>query len=217
MVDQLDAEQGVAQKIADIKGSGLVTVPAGTDKTAVQTAPFRGADGTNTLAGEYGTICGQPADIQPTEGAVYYTLGGWPVGSRHVSVSPLNLNLTSAWQVSVSVTLKADEGETGDKQEAAQLTNEKVWQNVSSYVQNLDQRRLSFWEMHKTAIILSIGTILLAVLLLILILLVRSTRNYRLRKKMHQAQEEARKREQEIEEKTTAEIEEELRQAMKKQ
>ncbi len=34
---------------------------------------------------------------------------------------------------------------------------------------------------------------------------------------MHQAQEEARKREQEIEEKTTAEIEEELRQAMKKQ
>ena len=164
-----------------------------------------------------GTICGQPADIQPTEGAVYYTLGGWPVGSRHVSVSPLNLNLTSAWQVSVSVTLKADEGETGDKQEAAQLTNEKVWQNVSSYVQNLDQRRLSFWETHKTAIILSVGTILLAVLLLILILLVRSTRNYRLRKKMHQAQEEARKREQEIEEKTTAEIEEELRQAMKKQ
>ena len=129
-----------------------MTVPAGTDKTAVQTAPFRGADGTNTLAGEYGTICGQPADIQPTEGAVYYTLGGWPVGSRHVSVSPLNLNLTSAWQVSVSVTLKADEGETGDKQEAAQLTNEKVWQNVSSYVQNLDQRRLSFWETHKTAI-----------------------------------------------------------------
>ena len=75
----------LSQKIADIKGSGLVTVPAGTDKTAVQTAPFRGADGTNTLAGEYGTICGQPADIQPTEGAVYYTLGGWPVGSRHVS------------------------------------------------------------------------------------------------------------------------------------
>ncbi len=207
----------LSQEIAGIKGSGMVTVPAGTDKTAVKTAPFKGADGTNTLAGEYGTICGQPADIQPTEGAVYYTLGGWPVGSRHVSVSPVNLKLTSAWQVSASVTLKADEGETGDKQEAAQLTNEKVWQNVSSYVQNLDQRRLSFWETHKTAIILSVGTILLAVLLLILILLVRSTRNYRLRKKMHQAQEEARKREQEIEEKTTAEIEEELRQAMKKQ
>ncbi|MDY4205749.1 serine hydrolase [Porcincola intestinalis] len=207
----------LSQKIAGIKGSGMVTVPAGTDKTAVKTAPFKGADGTNTLAGEYGTICGQPADIQPTEGAVYYTLGGWPVGSRCVSVSPVNLKLTSAWQVSASVTLKADEGETGDKQEAAQLTNEKVWQNVSSYVQNLDQRRLSFWETHKTAIILSVGTILLAVLLLILILLVRSTRNYRLRKKMHQAQEEARKREQEIEEKTTAEIEEELRQAMKKQ
>ena len=207
----------LSQEIAGIKGSGMVTVPAGTDKTAVKTAPFKGADGTNTLAGEYGTICGQPADIQPTEGAVYYTLGGWPVGSRCVSVSPVNLKLTSAWQGSASVTLKADEGETGDKQEAAQLTNEKVWQNVSSYVQNLDQRRLSFWETHKTAIILSVGTILLAVLLLILILLVRSTRNYRLRKKMHQAQEEARKREQEIEEKTTAEIEEELRQAMKKQ
>ena len=99
----------LSQEIAGIKGSGMVTVPAGTDKTAVKTAPFKGADGTNTLAGEYGTICGQPADIQPTEGAVYYTLGGWPVGSRCVSVSPVNLKLTSAWQVSASVTLKADE------------------------------------------------------------------------------------------------------------
>ena len=129
-------------------------------------------------------------------------------------MDPVSFNLTSPWQVESTVTLKADEGETGDKEEAAEKTNEEVWNNVESYVKGIDEKRQDFWEKNRTAIILSVGVALISLLLIILIILVRSTKNYRLRKKMKQAEEEARRREKEIENKTTEEIEMELRQAM---
>ena len=205
----------LSQKAADLAGSRMVTVPSGQDAGAVSTAPFKGQDGTNALAGEYGTVSGQNADIGPTEGSYYYTFGGWPVGSRSVAVSPLNLDLNFPWQTASSVTLKTDgEDGSGDKEEAAKEANEQAWQDVGDYVRTLDQKRQNFWEKNRTVIILSAGTAVIALLLLIMILLIRSTRNYRLRKKMRLAQEEAKRREDEIENMTTAEIEEQLRRAM---
>lgn len=205
----------LSQKVADLTGSGMVTVPSGYDKSSLSTAPFKGKDGKNALAGEYGTICGQNADIGPTEGSCYYTFGGWPVGSLSVTVSPLSLNLDFPWQTASAVTMRTDgEGQTGDKEEAVQQANEQAWEDVGNYVQKLDQKRQNFWEQNRTAIILVTGIVIIVLLLLILILMVRSVRNYRLRKKMRQTQQEARQREIEIENMTTAEIEKELRSAM---
>lgn len=207
----------LSQRIASITGSEMVTVPEGTDAGAVSTSPFKGQDGTNALAGEFGSVSGQNADIQPTEGAFYYTFGGWPVGCRRIEINPVSFDLDIPWQAQVEVTLVAEEGETGDKQEAAQKSNEQVWANVENYVMDLDQKRQNFWEKYRTEIILGTGVAVIALLLVLLVLLVRSTRNYRLRKKMRLAQREAEKREKEIEEKTTEEIEQELREAMKSQ
>ena len=206
--------EGLSQTLAEITGSSMVTVPSGASADSVSKASFKGQDGTNALAGEFGTVSGQNADIQPTEGAFYYTFGGWPVGCRSITVSPVSFDLDVPWQIEATVTLKADEGETGDKEEAAEKSNEEVWKNVGNYVMEIDQKRQNFWEKNRTEIILITGAIIIALLLVLLILLVRSTRNYRLRKKMRQAQEQAKRREKEIEEATTEEIEQELRQAM---
>ena len=54
-------------------------------------------------------------------------------------------------------------------------------------------------------------------LLMLLMLLLRSTSDYRSRKKLRAAREEAQRLEEEIDAKSTAEIEEELRQAMKQE
>lgn len=207
----------LSQQIAQASGSGMATVPNGTGSSSVSRTPFKGEDGKNALAGEFGTVSGQNADIQGTEGSYYYTFGGWPVGCRSVVVNPVSLDLTLPWQVDTTVTMKADEGETGDKEEAAEKENEQAWENVGKYVRNLDQKRQNFYQRNRTSIILTAGIVIIAVLLLLLILLVRSTRNYRLKKKMRQAQEQARKREEEIESMTTAQIEQELRQAMTSQ
>ena len=72
----------------------------------------------------------------------------------------------------------------------------------------------TFIQDNRKALILVVGILLILLLLLILMILLRSTRDYRSKKKLRAARREAQRLEEESEAKSTAEIEEELRQAM---
>ena len=146
---------------------------------------------------------------EKSTGLFYYTYSGWPVGSMRLTVNPLNLDLTLPWQEIAKVTVTGT-----DKADEVSQTNEKVWENVSNFVLDLDARGRAFYGKNRTALILIVGTILIVGLLALLIFLLRSTSEYRSRKKRQQAQQEAERIEEEIDAKTTAEIEQELREAM---
>ncbi len=151
----------------------------------------------------------QPVPGEP--GRVPYMFHDWPVGSMTLSVNPVSLGVSYPWQVVVRVRA---EGETGDKEVSIKDTSDIVWQDVGSFANNMAGKVTVFVEKNRKTLILIIGLIVIVLLLLLLMLLLRSTRDYRSRKKLRAAREEAQRLEDEIEAKSTAEIEAELRQAM---
>ncbi|MBP3872260.1 MAG: hypothetical protein J6E32_00945, partial [Lachnospiraceae bacterium] len=144
-------------------------------------------------------------------GRVPYMFHDWPVGSMTLSVNPVSLGVSYPWQVVVRVRA---EGETGDKEVSIKDTRDIVWQDVGTFANDMAGKVTVFVEKNRKTLILIIGLIVIVLLLLLLMLLLRSTRDYRSRKKLRAAREEAQRLEDEIEAKSTAEIEAELRQAM---
>ncbi len=140
-----------------------------------------------------------------------YTFHDWPVGSMTLAVNNLNLNLSFPWQTVVHVRA---EGETGDKEVEIQDTSDIVWQDVGDFTNRMAGKVGAFIDRNRRTLILIVGLITIVALLIILMVLLRSTRDYRSKKKMRAARQEALRLEEEIEAKSTAEIEEELRQAM---
>lgn len=152
------------------------------------------------------------APASPGESAVIpYRYHDWPVGTMTLAVEPVNMNLSYPWQ---KVVLVRAEGETGDKEGSIQDTSDIVWQDVGAFASQMAEKAGIFVEENRKSMILIVGLILIVLLLLLLMLLLRSTRDYRSRKKLRAAREEALRLEEEIEAKSTAEIEAELRQAM---
>ena len=152
------------------------------------------------------------APAAPGESAVIpYLYHDWPVGSMTLGVNPVTLNLTYPWQKKVLVRA---EGETGDKEGSIKDTSDIVWQDVGNFANRNVEKIRGFIEENRKVLILIVGLIVIVLLLIVLMLLLRSTRDYRSRKKMRQAREEALRLEEEIDAKSTEEIEEELRRAM---
>jgi hypothetical protein len=140
-----------------------------------------------------------------------YLYHDWQVGTMSLTVNPVSLNLSYPWQTVVRVRA---EGETGDKEVSIQDTSDIVWQDVGDFANGMAGKIGTFVQENRKGLILAVGLILIVLLLLLLMLLLRSTRDYRSKKKMRAARREAQRLEEEIEAKSTAEIEEELRRAM---
>ena len=181
------------QIVSHTGGIRLVSVPVDADESEIETA-----SGTAPL------VPGEAASIP-------YRYHDWPVGSQTLAVEYVSLNLSYPWQTVVRVRA---EGETGDKEVNIQDTSDIVWEDVGAFVNNMVTQVQIFVEENRKSLILIVGLFLIVLLLLLLMILLRSTRDYRSRKKLRAAREEALRLEEEIEAKSTAEIEEELRQAM---
>ncbi len=155
------------------------------------------------------------APNSPGESSVIpYLYHDWQVGSMTLGVNPVTLKLSYPWQTIIRVRA---EGETGDKEVNIQDTSDIVWKDVGDFAHNMAQQVRSFVEENRKGLILTVGLVVIVLLLMLLMLLLRSTSDYRSRKKLRAAREEAQRLEEEIDAKSTAEIEEELRQAMKQE
>ena len=183
----------LGQLVSHTGGTRMVTVPVGADTSEIVTAS------------------GQ-APANPGEASVIpYQYHDWPVGSMTLAVNVVNLNLSYPWQKIVRVRA---EGETGDKEGNIQNTSDIVWQDVGAFANHMAGEVGTFVEENRKSLILIVGLLVIVLLLLILMIVLRSTRDYRSKKKLRAARQEAQRLEEEIEAKSTAEIEEELRRAM---
>ena len=174
-------------------GVRMVTIPSGAAASEVVTAS--------------GTAPSAPGEMS----VIPYLYHDWQVGTMSLTVNPVSLNLSYPWQTVVRVRA---EGETGDKEVSIQDTSDIVWQDVGDFANGMAGTIGTFVQENRKGLILAVGLILIVLLLLLLMLLLRSTRDYRSKKKMRAARREAQRLEEEIEAKSTAEIEEELRRAM---
>lgn len=181
------------QIVSHTGGSRLVTVPLDAEKSEIVTGT--------------GNAPANPSDAA----SIPYLYHDWKVGSMSLAVEPVTLKLSYPWQTVVRVRA---EGETGDKEVSIQDTSDIVWQDVGNFASQMAERVHAFAEENRKALILVVGLFVIVLLLLLLMLLLRSTRDYRSRKKLRAAREKAQRLEEEIEAKSMAEIEEELRQAM---
>ena len=189
---QLEAPE-LDQQVSHTGGIRMVTVPAGADTSEIV------------------TVSGQAPAVPGEMALIPYTYHDWPVGSKTLAVYPVSLNLSYPWQKVVRVRA---EGETGDKEVNIQDTSDIVWQDIGDFTNSFAEKVRVFVEQNRKSLILIIGLILIVLLLLILMIVLRSTTDYRSRKKLRAARQEAQRLEEEIEAKSTAEIEEELRRAM---
>lgn len=189
---QLEAPE-LDQQVSHTGGIRMVTVPAGADTSEIV------------------TVSGQAPAVPGESALIPYTYHDWPVGSKTLAVYPVSLNLSYPWQKVVRVRA---EGETGDKEVNIQDTSDIVWQDIGDFTNSFAEKVRVFVEQNRKSLILIIGLILIVLLLLILMIVLRSTTDYRSRKKLRAARQEAQRLEEEIEAKSTAEIEEELRRAM---
>jgi hypothetical protein len=198
----------LSQKPVDLYG-GYVTVPAGTDSSLIQRiSDYAPQDGETEADGP----AKSGSASKPTGTSTYY-FNGWKVGDLYASVHPLNLEFTIPWQVKDSGLFSAEEASSERTTELTK-TNEMVWDDISSFVDNVYGRIRVFVDENRNVVILAAGVTAAVLLLLLLIILLRSNRDYRSMKKRRQAEREAERIEAEIEAKTTAEIEQELRAAM---
>ncbi len=181
------------QIISQTGGSQTVSIPVDALVSDVQTASGSA-----------------PANVGEAS-VIPYTYHDWPVGTMTLAVNPVNLNLSYPWQTVVHVRA---EGETGDKEVEIQDTSDIVWEDVGNFANKLADSVGVFIQRNRRTLILIVGLILIVLLLLLLMILLRSTSDYRSKKKMRAARKEAERLEKEIEAKSTAEIEEELRLAM---
>ena len=188
---QFSAPQ-LQQVVSHTGGTRLVSIPVQADESEIVVASGQAPES------------GEPSTIP-------YLYHDWQVGSMTLAVDPISLSLSYPWQTIVRVRA---EGETGDKEVSIQDTSDIVWQDVGDFANRMADQAGVFVTENRKSLILIVGLILIVLLLLILMLLLRSTRDYRSKKKMRAARREAQRLEEEIEAKSTAEIEEELRQAM---
>ena len=181
------------QIVSHTGGVRLVSIPADAEESEIQVA------------------AGSPPENAGDAVAIPYLFHDWQVGSMTLAVEPVTLNLSYPWQTVVRVRA---EGETGDKEVSIQDTSDIVWQDVGDFANRMAGEAGTFIEENRKALILIVGLLVIVLLLLLLMVLLRSTRDYRSKKKLRAARKEAQRLEEEIEAKSMAEIEEELRQAM---
>ena len=181
------------QVVSHTGGTRLVSIPVDAKESEVHPGLAQAAPNPGESAG------------------IPYLYHDWPVGSMTLAVNPVTLNLSYPWQTVVRVRA---EGETGDKEVSIKDTSDIVWQDVGDFASRMAGNVDTFVQENRKPLILVVGIVLILLLLLILMLLLRSTRDYRSKKKLRAARREAQRLEEEIEAKSTAEIEQELRRAM---
>ncbi len=176
------------EKVLTVLKEASLTVPVGTDVSALETTGDENSFGT-----------------------VNYLFGGWPVGSGQIKFNPFPQPVSYPFQE------KRDKeaiyaAARAKKQE--QLSSASLQEQLTVLVDETVATTKELVQENKMTIAFICGFILLVLLLVIIILIMRLTRESRMRKRRRKEERMRSLKEAEIERKSALEIEQELRAAM---
>ena len=182
------------QKIFTIVDPGTVTLPENID--------------TNTLT--TGSDPGRPGEI------LYY-YEGQLAGSGKIGLTPVPTDIHFSYEEERDMDAILAQAEETKRTGEIEETFQKAWDNVQSFGKKVYTEISDYIENNRMTLVLAGALILFVLLILIAILIMRVTSDYRIRRRRKAEERQRRKKEEEIDRKSAAEIEEELREAMRQE
>ncbi len=179
------------QKVLTISDPGTVTLPEGID--------------TNSLTAGGGENPGQ----------VLYYYEGQLVGSGQIGFTPIPTGIHYAYEEKRDMDTILETAKKTKRENEIEETFQKAWSNIEHFGENSYQWVVNYIESNRMAVVLAGALVLFVLLILIAIMIMRVTSDYRIRRRRKIEERQRRRREEEIDRKSAVEIEEELREAMK--
>lgn len=180
------------QPVAKIK-SGIATLPNGVSTDSLQ---------------------GQSQQSKASCYSVIYQYNNWPVGSAEIEFYsfPMGIHMPFEKELDMEVILQNSSMQRVKKE--LEATAMIVWNKAQDMYQDVSAKVMTFAEENMMIVILGGCLILMVLLVIIGILIARCTKEARIQKRRRQEEKERLRKEEKIDQMTTAEIEYELRMAM---
>ncbi len=148
---------------------------------------------------------------------IKYLYDNWPVGSAVIDLNAMPRDTGFSFEKSLDMTERLKNSSSLRARREIEQTAMTVYNRTKEITQNVYTASRNFMEENKLLVLLGGGLILLVLLVIIMILVVRCTRESRIQRRRRQEERERLKREEQIDQMTTAEIEQELREAMEQE
>ena len=153
---------------------------------------------------------------QGDDGTIEYYYEGWKLGSGQVSFTPIPTGITMPYEQERDMEAILKNTEQQRRVQQVQKTYHRTKETVVNFVTDKYEIAKAYVEENTMTVILAGAFILLVFILLLVIVILRCTREYRIQRRRKIEERQRRRNEEEIERMSALEIEEELREAMKK-
>jgi hypothetical protein len=151
-----------------------------------------------------------------SDGTIEYYYEGWKLGSGQVSFTPLPTGITMPYEQERDMDAILKNTEQQRRVRQVQKTYYRAKETVINFVTDKYEIARTYVEENTMTVILAGAFVLLVFILLLVIVILRCTKDYRIQRRRKIEERQRRRNEEEIERMSALEIEEELREAMKK-
>ena len=151
-----------------------------------------------------------------SDGTIEYYYEGWKLGSGQVSFTPLPTGITMPYEQERDIDAILKNTEQQRRVRQVQKTYYRAKETVINFVTDKYEIARTYVEENTMTVILAGAFVLLVFIHLMVIVILRCTKDYRIQRRRKIEERQRRRNEEEIERMSALEIEEELREAMKK-
>lgn len=162
-------------------------------------------------------LMAQPEQTGQSYRSISYTYQGWPVGSASIEVYPIPTGIELPFEKKMDMEIILQNSSVQRAKNEIEATAMIVWNKAQDIYQDVSTTVMTFAEENMMTVILGGCLILLVIFIVIGILIARCTKESRIQKRRRQEEKERLRKEEEIDNMTTAEIEQELRLAMEEE
>lgn len=153
---------------------------------------------------------------QGDDGTIEYYYEGWKLGSGRVSFTPIPTGITMPYEQERDMEAILKNTEQQRRVQQVQKTYYRTKETVVNFITDKYEIAKTYVEENTMTVILAGAFVLLVFILLLVIVILRCTKDYRIQRRRKIEERQRRRNEEEIERMSALEIEEELREAMKK-
>ncbi len=151
--------------------------------------------------------------VSDTQRTITYSYQGMPVGTAQVAIQPMPTGITLPFEQSRDMEQLLKNASVRQLEEEIARTADTVFEKI----RNIFLIVKEYVEQNQLTVFLAGLCVLLVLIVIIIILIMRGTKEARLKRRRMQEEKELLRRQEEIDNMTTAEIEQELREGMEQE
>lgn len=148
---------------------------------------------------------------------ISYSYHGWPVGLAAIEVYPIPTGIQLPFEKELDMEIILQNSSVQRARNEIEATAMIVWNKAQDIYQDVSSGVIAFAQANRMTVVLGGCLILIILLIVIGILISRCTKEARIQNRRRQEEKVRLRKEEEIDQMTTAEIEQELRMAMEEE